>query len=64
MYYKRFKEARKEKGYTQKRIAEEMKIKQQQYQKYEDGTNEMTISVLKRFCIICGVSADWILEIE
>ena len=64
MQYKRLKEARKQKGYTQKELAEKMEMKIPQYNRYEKGHNEMTISVLKKFCMICEVSADWILEIE
>ena len=59
----KLKELRKEKGYTQAEIAELLKIKQQQYSRYEKQTNGMSIETLKKICNIYHVSADYLLEL-
>ena len=46
---------------TQKQMAEFLKIKQQQYARYEKGINLMPITHLKNVCLYLGISADYIL---
>lgn len=52
---------RKEKNITQKELCIELKMKQQQYSKYERGENELPIRYLKQIIAYLDVSADYIL---
>lgn len=62
MYYtQRLKELRERKEITQKEIAEAIGIKQQQYQRYENGENMMPVNYLIEICKYLKVSADYIL---
>ena len=62
MYYtQRLKEFRDKKEITQKEIAETIGIKQQQYQRYENGENMMPVNYLVEICKKYKVSADYIL---
>ena len=59
MYYtERIKQVRDYKNITQKELAEHLKIKQQQYARYEKGINAMPITYLKEICKYLNVSAD------
>ena len=49
------------KNITQKEIASYLEIKQQQYARYENGTNVMPVTYLPKICLYLGVSADYIL---
>ena len=61
---KRLKETRKQKGFTQKKIADLLGVTQQTYQQIEAGsTQDMRVSTLIRLCEILNISADWLLEI-
>lgn len=46
---------------TQKEIATHLKIKQQQYARYEKGINVMPITYLADICKYLNVSADYII---
>lgn len=60
----RIKMLRKNKGYTQKDMANLLCISQQAYQQLETGrTEDMRISTLKKLCALFEVSADWLLGI-
>lgn len=63
MIYKRIRELREDNDYMQKEIAHILKIKQQQYQRYESGKQNFTIEHIKKLCLFYGVSADYILEL-
>lgn len=59
----RLKEIREDKDITQKEIAEKLKKKPNQIGKYERNEQQMTIPVLKKWCEILEVSADYIIDI-
>lgn len=61
MYNERLALAREKKGYTQKQLSEIIGLKQQQYARYEKGTNIMPITHLSKICIALDVSADYII---
>lgn len=62
MYYtERIKWVRDCKNITQKEIAEHLKIKQQQYARYEKGINVMPITYLKDICLYLDVSSDYLI---
>ena len=62
MYYtERLQWIRDCKNITQKEVAEYLKIKQQQYARYEKGINVMPITYLADICRYMNVSADYIL---
>lgn len=62
-YGKKMKMIRQDKDMKQKEIAEKMNTTAQQISKYETGTQIMSIEVLKKWCEILKVSADYILDI-
>ncbi len=49
---------------TQKHMAEQLGIKQQQYARYEKGINIMPVTYLPKICKILNVSADYILGLS
>ena len=49
---------------TQAQAAEAIGIDQRQWNRYENGINEIPVRYLKDICIRFNVSADWILEIN
>lgn len=62
MYYnEKLQFERETKNITQKQMAEHLKIKQQQYARYEKGINLMPINHLKNACNFLNISADYIL---
>ena len=64
MYYnEKIQFIRESKNITQKEIADHLKIKQQQYSRYENGINVMPVTYLKEICLYLGVSADYIIGI-
>lgn len=46
---------------TQKELATQLGLKQQQYARYEKGVNVMPVTYLANICRILDVSADYIL---
>jgi transcriptional regulator with XRE-family HTH domain len=50
-------------GITQDAAARTIGIDQRQWNRYENGINELPVRYLKEICIKFNVSADWILEI-
>ncbi len=46
---------------TQKELANQLGLKQQQYARYEKGVNVMPITYLANICRILDVSADYLL---
>ncbi len=63
-YCKRLKELRINHGYTQQQIAYILRIRQEQYSKYENGRRELPIHHLISLCCLYKTSADYILGIE
>lgn len=51
-------------GITQKEAGESIGIDQRQWNRYENGKNELPLRYLKAICIIHKVSADWLLGIK
>ena len=52
---KRIKEIRKEKGYSQEKIAKKIGMEQTQYSRYERGENEIKVNVLIDICKAFGI---------
>lgn len=57
------KQLRQKLNITQTAAAEAIGIDQRQWNRYENGKNELPVRYLKAICIQFGVSADWLLEI-
>lgn len=55
---------RKAKKYSQEDIAEILNTTQQQYSKYENGTNEIPVRHVITLCRFYGISADWLLGLK
>jgi len=60
-YYERLKYIRKQKKISQREIAEKLNIKQQQYERYENGKNSMPVNYLIDICKALDVSPEYIL---
>lgn len=60
MYMERLRILREKKGKLQKEIAEQLNMKQQQYQRYENGTTEMSITLLNILADYYQTSIDYI----
>jgi len=51
-------------GYSQKFVAEYLKIDRSNYSKYELGKLEINLEMLKQFCLLYNVSADYLLGLK
>lgn len=51
-------------GITQDAAAKTIGIDQRQWNRYENGINELPLRYLKSICQKFNISADWILELE
>ena len=60
-YNERIKELRLKAKLTQTQVAEVLEMKQQQYQRWESGENEIPIRGIIRLAEFFGVSTDYIL---
>ena len=60
-YYERLRELREDIDKSQGAIAEALEITQQQYSLYENGKRQLPIALLRKLCLLYGVSADYIL---
>lgn len=58
------KQFRQSMGLTQAAAAEGIGIDQRQWNRYENGINELPIRYLKAICITYRVSADWLLGLQ
>ncbi len=58
---KRLKELREDHDWYQKEVAEKLGMKQQQYQRYENGTTELSITLLNILAEIYETSTDYII---
>lgn len=57
------KRLRKKLGKTQKAMAESIGIDQRQWNRYENGDNDIPVRYLKAICQAHKISADWLLEL-
>lgn len=53
---KNIKEARKQKGYTQKQVAEKMFMTQQQYSRFENGVFELNYDQILYLCELYDIT--------
>lgn len=60
----RLKELREEYGFSQQKIAELLKIKQNTYSQYENGIRDLPIEYLIELSKIYSVSTDYILGLR
>lgn len=58
--YKRFRQIRKEKGFSQEEIASELGMKQTQYSRYERGATKITLEFAVAFANVMDCSLDYL----
>ena len=58
------KEARKFKGFTQREVAERMKMTQQQYSRFENGIFELNYTQILELCKLYNITANELFSIE
>ena len=63
MVYRRIKNLREDKDWTQQKIADMLHISRSAYSAYENGANAVPIEVLIRLSEIHGTSVDFLLEL-
>lgn len=61
-YYKRIRELREDNDLTQKQVADYLKMKQPQYNRYERGFRDIPSDVLISLANLYNTSTDYILE--
>ncbi len=61
---KRLKEARRAAGYTQKQVATQLLMTQQQYSRFENGIFELNYEQIIALCKIYDISADFLFGLE
>lgn len=59
----RIKAVRRMRNLTQEQVATAMGIKREQYRRYENGINEMSVSKFIYLCRILDVSSDFLLNL-
>jgi len=64
MLISRLLEIRKQRGLSQRQIAELLEMQQQQYCRYENGQNEIPVRHVITLCRFYGISADWLLGLK
>ena len=57
-------EIRKQRGLSQRQVAELLEMQQQQYCRYENGQNEIPVRHVITLCRFYGISADWLLGLK
>ena len=57
----RLRSIRIQRGYSQMDIANVLEMQQQQYSRYELGTNEIPVRHVITLCKFYGISSDWLL---
>lgn len=60
-YGERLKQARLDKGYTQKQIATILEYPQPYYQRIESGKYNLQMSTIVKLCRALDISSDWLL---
>ncbi len=63
MKYKRIRDLREDKDWTQQKIADMLFINRRTYAAYENGINSMTPETLIKLAKIHNVSVDYLLEL-
>ncbi len=63
MIYKRLRDLREDKDWTQQEIADMLFINRRTYSAYENGINSMTPETLIKIAKIHNVSVDYLLEL-
>ena len=58
------KEARKFKGFTQREVAERMKMTQQQYSRFENGVFELNYQQILTLCKLFEITPNELFDIE
>lgn len=61
---KRLKQVKQEKGLTTSEISRLLNIHAPTWCKYENGTSNMSLETLYKFCKTLNVSADWLLGLK
>lgn len=61
-YYKRIRDLREDNDMTQKQVADYLKMKQPQYNRYEKGYRDMPSDVLIALANLYNTTTDYILE--
>lgn len=64
MFLTRLAEIRRERGLSQRQIAEVLDIPQQQYSRYENGKNEIPVRYIIALCQFYGITSDWLLGLD
>lgn len=59
-YYEKIKELRLNKKLSQQQVAELLELKQQQYQRYESGVQEIPLHLLIKLADFYNVSLDYL----
>ena len=57
----RLRQIRTQRGFSQMDIANVLDMQQQQYSRYELGTNEIPVRHVITLCKFYGISSDWLL---
>lgn len=60
----RLKQARRDAGYTQARVAQIMHMTQQQYSRFENGVFELDYTQIVTLCKLYDVSADYLFNLK
>lgn len=58
------KQARKDKGYTQKQVAEKMLMTQQQYSRFENGVFELNYEQIITLCSLYDISPNDLFSLD
>ena len=61
-YYKRIRDLREDSDMTQKQVADYLKMKQPQYNRYERGYRDIPLDVLIALANLYNTTTDYILE--
>ncbi len=64
MYMNRIKQLRKEKGISQKELAAMLSVGRSTISNFELGTREMSLSTIRKMCVVFGCSADYLLGLS
>ncbi len=64
IFAQRLRELRIQAGYSQQETANKLNIKQQSYSRYELGTGEPSLSVLRDIALVFNVSVDFLLGLS
>lgn len=62
--YKRIRDLRESKNYTQQQLADYLNVSQTTYSRYENGVLDIPSNILKKLASFYQVTIDFILEIE